>query len=306
MKKIMSVTLAMLFAVLCVIPAFAASYECALTADKTRVKVGDTITVRLEVGDRISGVQIEIRYDTKSVELVEANLTELMEFREMNTNNPGIIRIPAFSMKPTNGGTVAEMKFKVLNLNTKITSVLEEVLYGKDDNTDIDVASQMIAPTVTISPFGTVSSNTKITPATTAPATTKASAPVTQAPAAQNNQQSNSQNSSQQPAQSNQGAAAANGNAQTNANTTANSTPAVTTQVAAQTENTVPEIAVNATEAVSENTDAMTVGAAEKKSIIPLIVAIAAALASLAAIIFIIVKKKKESDEDAEQSNPEK
>jgi cobalamin biosynthesis Mg chelatase CobN len=229
-----------------------------------------------------------------------------MPYNEMNDGNPGTVMVPAFSMSPTAGGSVIVMKYKVLKTNTTITATLEEMLYGEDDT---EVSSQMTTPTLTINSLGRVSSNTKITPATTAPATTKAAAPVTQAPATQNNQQNNHQNNSQQPAQSDNSAASnssANSNAQTNANTTANSTPAVTTQVAAQTENTVPEIATNATEAVSENTDAMTVGADEKKSIIPLIVALVAALASLAAIIFIIVKKKKESDEGEEQSNPEK
>ncbi len=302
MKKIMSVTLVMLFAVLCVIPAFAASYECALTADKTRVKVGDTITVSLDVSTGSTGSDIKVRYDDTCLELTGCSSEGGAMMTIADAQTSGRVGVASASGSPAKAGYLCKMTFKVLKLNTKITGDVIE-FYG---DSDVDISSQITNPVLTISPFGTVSSNTKITPATTAPATTKAAAPVTQAPATQNNQQSNSQNSSQQPVQSNQGAAAANGNAQTNANTTANSTPAVTTQVAAQTENTVPEIAANATEAVSENTDAMTVGATEKKSIIPLVVAIVAALASLAAIIFIIVKKKKESDEGEEQSNPEK
>lgn|GEM_PF-7075619 len=304
MKKIISVTLAMLFAVLCVIPAFAASYECALTADKTRVKVGDTITVDVYVSQGFAGGHIEVFYDANSLEIVETSKTDKI-LTEIGTGHTGKIGIASAGKAVNEAISLCTVKFKVNKLHTKITADIIEFLDSNDD----DHYSQITAPVLTISPIGTVSSNTKITPATTAPATTKASAPVTQAPAAQNNQQNNSQNNSQQPAQSDNSAASnssANSNAQTNANTTANSTPAVTTQVAAQTENTVPEIATNATEAVSENTDAMTVGADEKKSIIPLIVAIVAALASLAAIIFIIVKKKKESDEGEEQSNPEK
>lgn len=301
MKKIMSVTLAMLFAVLCVIPAFAASYECALTADKTKVKAGDTITVDVYVSQGFAGGHIEVFYDANSLEIIEATKTSKI-LTEIGTGHTGKIGIASAGKAVNEAISLCTVKFKVNKLNTKITTDIIEFLDSNDD----DHYSQVVAPVLTISSSGKVSSNTSITPVTTAPATTKAAAPVTQAPAAQNNQQNNSQNSSQQPAQSNQGAAAANSNAQTNANTTANSTPAVTTQVAAQTENTVPEIAANATEAVSENTDAMTVGAAEKKSIIPLIVAIAAALASLAAIIFIIVKKKKESDEGEEQNSPEK
>lgn len=304
MKKIMSVTLAMLFAVLCVIPAFAASYECALTADKTRVKAGDTITVDVYVSQGFAGGWIELYYDSDYLEVVEYKAIGNMT--EVGNTHIGTVKIASADEAKNGTKNLCKVKFKVNKLNTNAAITINSGIIEFLDSDNNDHYSQVVAPVLTISSSGKVSSNTSITPATTAPATTKASAPVTQAPAAQNNQQNNSQNNSQQPAQSNQGAAAANGNAQTNANTTANSTPAVTTQVAAQTENTVPEIAANATEAVSENTDAMTVGATEKKSIVPLIVAIAAALASLAAIIFIIVKKKKESDEGEEQSNPEK
>ncbi|MBR0542074.1 MAG: hypothetical protein IJK26_07710 [Clostridia bacterium] len=294
MKKIMSVTLAMLLAVLCVIPAFAASYECALTADKTKVKVGDTIKVNVDISAGSTGCNFKVLYDKNYVEVLKEGTSETnLMVTVINPDEIGRFGIASAKTTPADSGTLCTISFKVLKLGTKISLEIREFLDEQDNNH----ASQIKAPVLTISPSGTVSSNTKITPATTAPATTKASAPVTQAPATQNNQQNNSQNSSQQPAQSNQGAAAANGNAQTNANTTANSTPAVTTQVAAQTENTVPEIAANATEAVSENTDTLTVGATEKKSIIPLIVAIVAALASAAAIVYIILKKKKEEKE---------
>lgn len=275
MKKIMSVTLAMLFAVLCVIPAFAAGYSCSLSADKNNANVGDTVTISVNVGSGLTGLETIISFDTAYFELVDAKTTSLM-VTIAGTSKPGQVHLAGAATEPTKAGEFAKITLKVLKTGGQISCNIKDAL----DAADNDVSSQMNDSSIKIY-------------AGSAPTTQNNQQNNNQ----NNNQQNNSQNSSQQSAQSNQGAAAANGNAQTNANTTANSTPAVTTQVAAQAENTVPEVAANATEAVSENTDTLTVGATEKKSIIPLIVAIVAALASAAAIVYIILKKKKEEKE---------
>ncbi len=295
MKKIMSVTLAMLFAVLCVIPAFAAGYSCNLSADKGKANVGDTVTVSVNVGAGLTGLDATVSFDTAYFELVDAKATSLM-VTVVGASKPGQVHLAGATTQPTNAGSVANITLKVLQTGGQISCKVNEALDAEDN----DVSSQMNSSSIRIY-------------AGSAPATqasTTQSSQSNQGSSSSNNSSSNQGSSSSNNSSSNQGSSS-NSNSSSNqasvpsANTNANATkqngntaPAAEITTAADTlsENTVPEVVANATEAVSENTDTLTVGATEKKSILPLIIAIAAAVISAAAIVIIILLKKREEN----------
>ena len=71
MRKVLSVLVAaVMLAALCV-PAFAAAKTVTMSVDKTQVKVGQTVTVKVNA-DKVTGVNATVTYNTDAFELVSA------------------------------------------------------------------------------------------------------------------------------------------------------------------------------------------------------------------------------------------
>lgn len=129
MKKVLSVLVAaIMLAALCV-PAFAAGEAVTLTADKTALKAGETVTVNVNITN-LSGVTAEVHFDTDVFELVKTEDTELLNL-EANEQT-SYVRF-ASAGKKIKTGTILKIELKYKGGDGKITLDVEDALAGGDE-----------------------------------------------------------------------------------------------------------------------------------------------------------------------------
>ena len=81
MKKILSITLAILMLTVCFIPSYAANSTLSVSADKTSADVGDTITVTVSISANsgLGGLDFNLNYDTNCFQYVSSSSSALFE-----------------------------------------------------------------------------------------------------------------------------------------------------------------------------------------------------------------------------------
>ncbi len=142
MKKVLSVFLAALI-ILAIIPStvFAASTpKITASADKTAIKVGDTVTVTVKVAANSNLVSLgySLKFDTSYFQVVSESSTlgGAFPYEMTNENITGEVRyMGATNGKVTAAKTLFTVKFKVLKTGGKITCNVSEayVLSGGED-----------------------------------------------------------------------------------------------------------------------------------------------------------------------------
>jgi hypothetical protein len=121
MKKVFSLILTFIIICTCFIPAFAANQvTLSVTADKTSVNVGDTITVyvKLSKDSALSALDFYLNYDESSFTYVEGSASASSLFiASFNDGIQGKIKFVGASVDVVNSaGTVLTAKFKVKNV----------------------------------------------------------------------------------------------------------------------------------------------------------------------------------------------
>lgn len=128
MKKVLSVLVAaIMLAALCV-PAFAAGEAITLTADKTSVKVGETVTVKVNITN-LSGITAEVHYDVDAFEYVSSKTGALLTAPNATT---GKVRIASVGNDPITG-LALEVVLKYKGGDGKITLDVEDALGNGDE-----------------------------------------------------------------------------------------------------------------------------------------------------------------------------
>ncbi|MBO5333995.1 MAG: hypothetical protein J6B37_07795 [Clostridia bacterium] len=149
MKKVLSIFLAVLM-VFAIIPTtvFAASAPViTATADKTTVKVGDTVkvTVKLPANSNLVSLQYTIKYDSTCFQLVDKSMTlgNCFPFETSNVNVKGEVRYIAATKDAVNSSaaTLFTVQFKVLKTGGKITFNIDEAYIVDSNGKDVDVTS---------------------------------------------------------------------------------------------------------------------------------------------------------------------
>ena len=170
MKKVLSVLVAaVMLAALCV-PAFAAGEAVALKADKTEAKVGDTVTVTVDV-TKLTGLEAVVSYDTAAFDLVSAKAGTAMLAEINDAFGAGQVKVAATSTDVVDG-TVAVITLKYKGGEGVVSINVLDAL-DKDDN-----SLKLTAAAVTVVE---AKDATPIDPETTAPAPTKPDATKTTA-----------------------------------------------------------------------------------------------------------------------------
>ena len=148
MKKVLSVFLAALM-IFAMIPStvFAASAPIiTASADKTTVKVGDTVkvTVKLPANSNLVSLQYTIKYDSSYFQLVgnSVSLGGSFSYEASNVNVKNEVRyIGATGTKVANtAATLFTVQFKVLKTGGKLTFNIDEA-YIDSNGKDVDVTS---------------------------------------------------------------------------------------------------------------------------------------------------------------------
>ena len=147
MKKVLSVFLAALMIFAMIPTVFAASAPTiTATADKTTVKVGDTVkvTVKLPANSNLVSLQYTIKYDSTYFKLVDNSMSlgGCFSYEASNVNVNGEIRyIGATGEKVSNAaGTLFTVQFKILKTGGKLTFNVGEA-YVNTNGDDVDVTA---------------------------------------------------------------------------------------------------------------------------------------------------------------------
>ena len=130
MRKVLSVLVAaVMLAALCV-PAFAAAKTVTMSVDKTQVKVGQTVTVKVNA-DKVTGVNATVTYNTDAFELVSAKAQGGLTLI-FNTEVPGQVLMAGAGTEVV-AGTVAVITLKYKGGEGKIALDDVTVLIGDED-----------------------------------------------------------------------------------------------------------------------------------------------------------------------------
>lgn len=130
MRKVLSVLVAaVMLAALCV-PAFAAAKTVTMSVDKTQVKVGQTVTVKVNA-DKVTGVNATVTYNTDAFELVSAKAQGGLTLI-FNTEVPGQVLMAGAGTEVVSG-TVAVITLKYKGGEGKIALDDVTVLIGDED-----------------------------------------------------------------------------------------------------------------------------------------------------------------------------
>ncbi len=147
MKKILSVFIVavLLFAMIPTTVFATSAPTITATADKTSVKVGDTVkvTVKLPANSNLVSLQYTLKYSTSYFQLVNNSLAlgGSFGYEASNVNVAGQVRyIAATSGKVTNASTLFTVEFKVLKTGGQITFNIDEA-YVDSNGKDLDVTS---------------------------------------------------------------------------------------------------------------------------------------------------------------------
>lgn len=152
MKKILSVLIVavLLFAMIPTTVFAASAPAITASADKTSVKVGDTVkvTVKLPANSNLVSFQYTLKYSTSYFQLVKDSLAlgGSFSYEASNTNVAGQVRyIGATGSKVSNAAsTLFTVEFKVLKTGGQITFNIDEAYVdsnGKDTNVTSACAS---------------------------------------------------------------------------------------------------------------------------------------------------------------------
>lgn len=167
MKKVLSVFLAALMIFAMIPTVFAANApKITATADKTTVKVGDTvkITVKLPANSNLVSFQYTIKYDSTYFQLVDNSLTlgECFPFETTNVNVKGEVRYIAATKDAVNGSaaTLFTVQFKILKTGGKLSFNVDEAYIIDSNENDVDVTSACASVSTKSITFKAASSTT--------------------------------------------------------------------------------------------------------------------------------------------------
>ena len=147
MKKILSVFIVavLLFAMIPTTVFAASAPAITATADKTTVKVGDTVklTVKVPANSNLVSFEYTVKYDTSYFQLVNNSLAlgGSFSYEASNTNVAGEVRfIAATGGVVTSAGTLFTVQFKILKTGGKLNFDIDEA-YVNSNGKDADVTS---------------------------------------------------------------------------------------------------------------------------------------------------------------------
>ena len=148
MKKVLSVVLAtiMIFAIIPLTSFAATAPTITATADKTTVKVGDTInvTVSISANSNLTALGYELNFDTSYFQLVDNSVKTYgaLSLDMASGKKAGKISYAGAADSPVTGNakTFLTASFKILKTNGKITCNVTEA-YVESDGRDVNVTT---------------------------------------------------------------------------------------------------------------------------------------------------------------------
>ena len=118
MKKILGCLITLVILSLCVVPSFAQAPTVSVGANTTKVSVGDTISVSVNVSaeSNLTMVRFNVNYQMSHFELVSGSARAAGVFgtTEINESNGSISYFGASDEAVVSGGTILTIQFKVL------------------------------------------------------------------------------------------------------------------------------------------------------------------------------------------------
>lgn len=136
MKKILSITLAILMLTVCFIPSYAANSTLSVSADKTSADVGDTITVTVSISANsgLGGLDFNLNYDTNCFQYVSSSSSALFEMPLINDTTSGKVRFSGVSSNVVNSsGGLLTAKFKILKTGGNLSVTVIEACDGNNN-----------------------------------------------------------------------------------------------------------------------------------------------------------------------------
>ena len=155
MKKLFLsiVTLMLLLSVVMPVAVQAAT----ISIDKTQMKVGDIVEVKVNIKKDVENIQFDMKFDNTKYEYVNDSATSKLDSTGSNLISENVVRVSAFNLNKTKADTVS-LKFKATNTGEGVPfSIVGTVEIGeageKFDNVEIKVEKINAVSKVTVDQY---------------------------------------------------------------------------------------------------------------------------------------------------------